>query len=185
MKKNKIISREFFDRPTLLVAEELLGKFLVRRMGGKSVAHMITEVEAYDGFNDKASHASRGRTARTEVMFGKPGVWYVYLVYGMYEMLNVVTREKDYPAAVLIRGVDSYGGPGKLTKALGVTRLQNGKPATRKTGLWIEDRGVTIPRSAMMRAHRIGVLYAGPVWSGKRWRFLVKQKKEKGSSHVR
>ncbi len=171
----KVLPRSFFDRPTLLVARELLGKYLVRRDEDGAVrAYMITEVEAYDGFRDKASHASRGQTVRNTPMFGHPGHWYVYFVYGMYEMLNVVTREKEYPAAVLIRGVDGYSGPGKLTRALRITRKQNALPATRKNGLWVEDRGVVISPRQITRTPRIGVAYAGPVWSAKRWRFVLR-----------
>src|SRR3989344_2790942 len=114
----KILPLKFFQRSALEVAPDLLGKYLV--LGNKRL--MITEVEAYDGHDDKASHASRGKTKRNEVMFEKGGVWYVYLCYGMYWMLNIVTGDKDYPSAVLIRAcrVESdselYAGPGKLTK---------------------------------------------------------------------
>ena len=134
---------------------------------------MITEVEVYDGHKDKASHASRGRTRRTETMFGHPGVWYVYLIYGMYEMLNIVTREKDYPAAILIRGVEGISGPGRLSKALHIGRTLNAFPADKRSGLWIEDRGVHIPTSRIMRTPRIGVSYAGEKWSAKLWRFIL------------
>jgi DNA-3-methyladenine glycosylase len=180
MKKQNILPEEFFDRPTPIVAEELLGKFLVRQVGDMETAVMITEVEVYDGFADKASHAFRVQTPRTAGMFSDPGVWYVYLVYGMYEMLNIVTREKNYPAAILIRGVEGYNGPGKLTKALDITRLQNGKRAVQKTKLWIEDREVVIAKKAIARTPRIGVAYAGPIWSGKQLRFILKSR----SSHL-
>jgi len=165
----KVLSKSFFDRPTLTVAEELLGKFLVR--DGK--AFMITEVEAYDGFQDKASHASRVETPRNNVMFGRAGVWYVYLVYGMHHMLSIVTREEKYPAAVLIRGVEGFNGPAKLTKALNIDRNMNEKPANKKIGLWIEDRGVEISKKQIQRTPSIGVDYAGEVWMKKKWRFIV------------
>ncbi|HTW96464.1 MAG TPA: DNA-3-methyladenine glycosylase, partial [Candidatus Methylomirabilis sp.] len=100
----KILKEKFFTRPTLLVARDLLGKFLVRKIGKKEVAVMITEVEAYDGPKDLASHASRGMTDRNAIMFGAGGYFYVYLCYGMYEMLNIVTGPKNYPAAILLRG---------------------------------------------------------------------------------
>jgi len=100
----KIISRDYFNRPTVDVARSLLGKFLVRRLRGKTIAVMISETEAYDGPRDLASHASRGKTPRTSVMFGPAGRFYVYFTYGMHWMLNVVTGPKEYPAAVLIRG---------------------------------------------------------------------------------
>ena len=122
---SKKLTREFYNRDTRIVAKDLLGKFLVRKIGGKEISVVITETEAYCGPNDLASHASRlrrpalhrglrqgggfggqahGRTPRTEVMFGKPGLIYVYLIYGMYHCLNIVTECEDYPAAVLIRG---------------------------------------------------------------------------------
>lgn len=101
----KILSQKFFNRPTLTVARELLGKFLVRRIGKKKTSAVIAEVEAYAGPKDEASHAFKGRTKRTELMFGKAGYWYVYLVYGMHYCLNIVTEKKDYPAAILIRAV--------------------------------------------------------------------------------
>lgn len=101
----KILGQNFFNRNTLVVAEDLIGKFLVRKIGKKEIAAMIIETEAYDGEHDKASHAHKGKTERTKVMFGPAGYLYVYLCYGMYWMLNVVTGEKDYPAAVLIRAV--------------------------------------------------------------------------------
>jgi DNA-3-methyladenine glycosylase len=104
---NRVLPQQFFNRPTLLVAQELLGKFLVCKKGSNIVSAMITEVEAYVGVEDKASHASRARTKRNEVMFGHAGYWYVYLIYGMHYCLNIVTEQKDYPAAILIRGVEN------------------------------------------------------------------------------
>jgi len=173
MTKKTIVQKEFFDRPVLDVAHDLLGKYLVRRKDGEERAYMITEVEAYDGPDDKACHASKGRTERTEVMFGEAGVWYVYLVYGMYDMLNVVTGEKEYPAAVLIRGVEGISGPGKITKRLGVTRSLNAKAAAPKSGLWIEDRGVAVPEKNIVCTPRIGVAYAKE-WAHKPYRFVLK-----------
>ena len=185
-KRRNILTREFFERDARLVARELLGKFLVRRhyslirtnkgivRWGKDIAVMITETEAYNGPEDRASHAHRGRTIRNEPMWGDAGVWYVYLCYGMHNMLNIVTGPREYPAAVLIRGVESANGPGKITKMLQIGSTLNNKKAARASGLWIEDRGVKIAPRAIMRAVRIGVSYAGPVWSKKRYRFLIK-----------
>src|SRR3989304_10562893 len=102
----KTLEKKFFVRPTLTVAKDLLGKYLTIRADGKIQRFMITEVEAYDGFKDKASHASRGKTERNTPMFGEAGVWYVYFTYGMHYMLNIVTGPQNYPAAVLIRGVE-------------------------------------------------------------------------------
>lgn len=183
----KILNKAFFNRATLKVARELLGKFLVV----KGKAYMITEVEAYDGPHDKASHAHKGKTARNEVMFGEAGYWYVYLVYGMYNMLNIVTGKKDYPAAVLIRGtrldstdksrqVEGVNGPGKLTKAFKIDKRFNKKKVERKTGLWIEDRGVKVKKSEIKRTPRIGVDYAGAC-AKKPYRFVLVKIRQKSS----
>lgn len=173
---HKILSTSFFDRPTLTVARELLGKFLVvRQEDGTEIAVMICETEAYDGPEDRASHAFRGKTKRTNVMFGAAGVWYIYLIYGMYWMLNIVTGPEAYPAAVLIRAVGDYTGPGKLTKALRIDKRFHEKPASRTTGLWIEDRGEQL-QYEIKQTPRIGVDYAGPHWSQKEYRFLLVKK---------
>ena len=171
----KILPKKFFERATFVVARDMLGKFLVRKNGRREVAYMITEVEGYDGHKDKASHAHRGQTPRNKVMFGKAGVWYVYFVYGMYDMLNMVTGSHGYPAAVLIRGLEGIYGPGRLTKKLGITRRLNGKHTTRASGLWIEDRGVQVRPKDVKKAPRIGVNYAGSVWSKKPYRLILKK----------
>lgn len=133
---------------------------------------MITEVEAYDGENDLACHAARGRTARTAVMYGPGGVWYVYLCYGMHEMLNLVVGPPDWPAAVLIRGVAGLAGPGRLTRALAIDRALNGRRAEPASGLHLEDHGIKVPRRLVQATPRIGVEYAGSVWAQKPWRFM-------------
>lgn len=168
-----LLEKEFFDRPVQTVALELLGKYLVRTHAGVSSAYLITEVEAYDGSEDLACHAAHGCTARTEVMFGEAGRWYVYMIYGMYEMLNIVTGPEEYPAAVLIRGVEGVSGPGRLTKALGITRALNTLPSVKASGLWIEDRGVVVSSEHILATPRIGVAYAGE-WAKKPWRFILK-----------
>lgn len=169
----KVLTQKFFERPTTKVARDLLGKYLVRSGERGELSCMITEVEAYDGFFDKASHASKGRTLRNEPMWNKAGVWYVYLIYGMYDMLNIVTREEGYPAAVLIRGATGISGPGKLTKQLAINRTLNNKTARKASGLWIEDRGMRVSRADTVVLPRIGVLYAGEKWAKKPWRFLL------------
>lgn len=166
----KVLSQKFFNRPTLKVAKELLGKYLVREINGKEIALQITEVEAYDGFEDKASHASRGKTLRNEVMFGPAGYFYVYFIYGVHWMLNVVTGEKDYPAAVLLREAGDISGPARLTKFLKIDKKLNGQKAGRQSGLWFEDRGIS--PNKVTRTPRIGVHYAGPVWSNRKYRFI-------------
>lgn len=176
-KMNKILDKNFFARDTKKVAKDLLGKFLVRKINNKEISLMITEVEVYDGFKDKASHAHKGKTKRTEVMFSHPGTIYVYLCYGMYFMLNIVTREKDYPAAILIRGVKNenlnLNGPGKLSKFLKINRNLNNKLVRKSSGLWFEDRGIKINNSKIKETPRIGVSYAGPIWSKKKLRFVL------------
>lgn len=152
-----------------------MGKYLVvRGEYDQEIALEINEVEAYDGFNDLASHAARGKTARNAPMFGEAGTIYVYFTYGMHFMLNIVTGPKDYPAAVLIRGVGGYNGPAKLTKALGINKSFNNKILGKKSGLWFEDRGVVVAKNKIKRTPRIGVASAGPIWSAKKYRFLLK-----------
>jgi DNA-3-methyladenine glycosylase len=160
---------------TAVVARSLLGKLLARKWpDGKISRHRITEVEAYHGEKDLACHASKGRTKRTDVMYQAGGVWYVYLCYGIHEMLNLVTGPADHPSAVLIRGVEGIVGPGRVTKRLAIDRALNGAPASRGSGLWLEDDGFVVPRGAVQVSPRIGVDYAGPVWSLKPWRFHFK-----------
>jgi len=168
----KVLGKAFFRRSAPEVAPDLIGKYLVREMNGAQEAYMITETEAYEGLDDRASHASRGRTKRTEVMFGPAGHWYVYLIYGMYQMLNVVTGDDGHPSAVLIRAVEGIDGPGRLTKRLSITRDFNTKKVSKVTGLWIEDRGVRIDPTHIKKTARIGVENAGPVWAKKEWRFV-------------
>ena len=157
-----ILQKDFYNRDTTAVAKELLGKYLVRKIGNRILAYSIIETEAYVGPNDKACHASRGFTKRTAVMFGPPGIAYIYLIYGMYYCLNIVTRESGYPAAVLIRALDhpEMTGPGRLTKFLNIT-------------LWIENRGVIVKKNAITATPRIGVGYAGE-WSKKPFRYIIK-----------
>lgn len=169
-----IEAKLFRNENTVAVARQLLGKLLVRRAGAEPVTRRrITEVEAYHGEGDLACHASRGRTPRTEVMFAPGGVWYVYLCYGIHELLNLVTGPEGHPAAVLIRGLEGVSGPGRLTRALSIDRRLNGAPASEASGLWLEDDGF-VPRPSQITATpRIGVDYAGPYWAAKKWRFVL------------
>lgn len=168
-----ILKKPFFARPTVQVAQDLIGKFVVAAHNGGEKVLMITEVEAYVGPDDLACHAARGKTSRTEVMFGPPGHFYVYFVYGMHWMLNIVTEREGYPAAVLIRGAGEILGPARLTKFLQIDRRYNGLAARPENGLWFEDRGfVTSPR-AIKKMPRIGVHYAGPLWAKKPYRFVL------------
>ena len=169
----KVLRKKFFERKAPIVARDLLGKYLVRQKGARVEAYILTEVEAYDGFRDRASHASRGQTPRNVIMFGDPGHLYVYFTYGMHWMLNVVTGKKGYPSAVLIRGVLGVTGPARLTKKLNINKHQNGLPISRRSGIWFEDRGVVTSSRRIIRTPRIGVDSAGKEWAGKKWRFVL------------
>ncbi|HEX4999616.1 MAG TPA: DNA-3-methyladenine glycosylase [Terriglobia bacterium] len=183
------LTREFYDRPTLDVARDLLGKTLVRRLGGRSLSGMIVETEAYIGPDDLACHASKGRTPRTATMFGPAGFAYVYMIYGFYFCLNTVTETEGYPAAVLIRAVeplenvalmrrmrknpprdiDIASGPGKLCMAMGIDKTLNGADLSGGS-LWVEDRNTAC--GPVLAAPRIGVDYAGE-YRLKPWRLFV------------
>ncbi|NQY32808.1 MAG: DNA-3-methyladenine glycosylase [Coraliomargarita sp.] len=169
----RVLNKTFFNRSTLEVAQDLLGKQLCRRLdSGKIIRARITETEAYDGFEDKASHAHKGATTRNVVMFGPPGRSYIYLCYGVHWLLNITTREKGYPAAVLLRGVEGVSGPGRLTKHFQLDSQFNNQLLTRVNGLWVEDDGFDVSSGAMKATPRVGVDYAGPEWSKMPWRFV-------------
>lgn len=183
----KILTQAYFNRPTVMVARSLVGKYLVQDKGAGTVAGKIIEVEAYVGTADKACHASKGRTARTEVLFGPPGMAYVYLIYGMYHMLNVVTEQVEFPAAVLIRAIEVEGrlidGPGKLCRELGIDRSLHQVDMTQGRSIWFEDQGARVARKSIGAFPRIGVDYAG-LWAKKPWRFrLVREDSRTDSSH--
>lgn len=162
----------FFDRPAEKVAHDLIGCRLNWKIGNRTDSRIITETEAYTGPDDLASHAARGRTKRNEPMFGSPGTFYVYFVYGMHWMLNVVTGPVGYPAAVLIRAVEGIVGPGRLTKALRINGDLNGKAANRETGVWFSE-GKRPSRKQIIWSPRIGIDYAGKEWSSKPYRFTL------------
>lgn len=170
-----MLKPDFFNRPVTEVAPDLLGAHLVVQTSAGAQRSRITEVEAYDGTEDKACHASRGRTPRTEVMFGDPGVLYIYLVYGMYTMLNVVTGERDYPAAVLVRGTEAISGPGRLTRDFQIERSLNALPAAPESGVWFEQSGTSVCSDEIQKTPRIGVAYAGG-WADAKYRFVWKKK---------
>lgn len=189
MPRKTVLGRDFFDRPTPLVARELLGKWLCRRLTaeelaaavvpdasaalprGKTLRRRICETEAYDGPEDKACHAYKGKTPRNAVMFGLAGHWYVYLCYGMHWMLNAVTGAEEYPAAVLLRGCSGHVGPGRLTKALAIERAHDRTKIARPSGLWVEDDGFIVPDEVVSTGPRIGIGYAGEEWMNKPYRF--------------
>ncbi len=171
--KRKILPKSFFEEKTLTVAKDLIGCFLVRKIDGKDLRFMITETEAYIGPHDLACHSSKGRTPRCEVMFGSAGIIYIYFIYGMHFMLNIVTEKVDYPSAVLIRGISGISGPGRITKKLEINKNLNGKSLGKKTGLWIEEKNIAF-KGKIIRTPRIGVDYSGPIWKEKKYRFLLK-----------
>lgn len=169
-----VLGKAFFDRPTPSVAKGLIGKRLCRRLEkGKIIRAVICETEAYDGFEDRASHAHKGVTPRNVIMFGPPGHAYIYLCYGVHWLLNITTREKGYPAAVLIRGTEEAEGPGRVTKYFQIDRAFNGLLLTRTRGLWIEDPAIEVHPEKITATPRIGIDYAGTEWSAVPWRFVV------------
>jgi len=166
------LTKEFFLRDVLEVAPDLLGKYLVINQKTSGITrYLITEVEAYRGEEDKACHASKGRTKRTEIMYHEGGKIYVYLVYGMYWMLNIVTGEKDNPQAVLIRGVKNFQGPGKLSRKFKINGSFYGEDLSDSNRIWIEN---SYKKSDFYTAPRIGINYAGDEWKNKSWRFVLK-----------
>ncbi|MBX3735214.1 MAG: DNA-3-methyladenine glycosylase [Candidatus Didemnitutus sp.] len=170
----RVISPEKWQgRGTVGLARALLGKVLVRTTAAGREERVIVETEAYVGERDLACHASKGRTPRTQVMFGSGGVWYVYLCYGIHEMLNLVTGPAGFPAAILIRGVSGAIGPGRVTKQLRIDRALNAAPAAPSSGLHLEDHGIVIPPGKIVRGPRVGIDYAGPIWAAKPWRFRL------------
>ena len=190
------LDQDFFTQPTLTVARSLLGQRLVREFEGQRLSGLIVETEAYVGPNDSASHASRGRTPRTEVMFGPPGRTYVYLVYGMHYLLNVVTEQEDFPAAVLIRAVapvegiemmqanrrlgnqanasNLTNGPAKLCQALRIDKSLNNWDVTLGQKLWLEPND-PIPEIGIASGPRIGINYAQLKDRIAPWRFWVEE----------
>ncbi|NOJ85273.1 DNA-3-methyladenine glycosylase [Myxococcus xanthus] len=175
----------FYARPALVVARELLGALLAVEEGGRRRVGRIVETEAYIGEHDLACHAAKGLTPRTEVMFGPAGVAYVYLIYGMHHCFNVVTDAAGVGAAVLVRAVEPVeglppgvrtDGPGRLCKALGLTRAHN-RRGLCTPALHLRP-GTPVPESAVSRGPRIGVDYAG-TWAAEPFRLWVRD-----SQHV-
>ena len=158
---------DFFHRPCLEVARDLVGKVLVY----EGQVLRISETEAYCGEEDTACHAHKGRTKRTEVMYAQAGTVYIYLCYGMHWMLNIVTGEKDKPEAVLIRACLEAPGPGRLTKKLGITGALNGSSVVDSPDLWIGDDGFTCE---VVTDKRVGIGYAAQEDQDRLWRFKIR-----------
>ena len=188
-----ILKHDFYARDTRVVARELLGKKLVRKYKGHLLSGLIYETEAYLGASDSACHAFRGKTARNAVMFGRAGVAYVYFVYGMHYLLNVVTEKEENPCAVLIRalvpfdgikhmqrhrgatGKDLTNGPAKLCQALAVDKALNGWDLTTGQKLWVEEQ-MSLPRRFIETGPRIGIDYARPADKRAALRFRIEEK---------
>jgi DNA-3-methyladenine glycosylase len=189
----KRLRRNFFARETQLVAHELVGKLVIRMWKNQKIIGRITEVESYVGENDLASHAARGRTLRTELMFGPAGYAYIYLIYGMYDCFNIVTDKTNVPAAVLLRALEPLEGieymmsrrhvtderllttgPGKLTQALAITRQLNGEDLVTSQRLFIADDGLRVTDADIATSPRIGVDYAGAS-ALLPWRYFLKR----------
>ena len=159
---------EFYHRPCLEVARDLVGKVLVHN----EQRLRISETESYCGENDTACHAHKGRTKRTEVLYADAGTIYVYLCYGVHWLLNIITGDVDDPQGVLIRACVDAEGPGKLTKKLGITGELNRKSAVDSPALWIEDDGF---RCDIELDKRVGIGYASQEDQDKLWRFKLKK----------
>jgi DNA-3-methyladenine glycosylase len=186
-----ILDREFYNRPTLEVARDLLGKKLIRRIGGKELSGIIIETEAYCGKKDSACHAHRGQTLRNAVMFGPPGCAYVYFTYGMHYLLNLVTEDEGNPCAVLLRAIEPLlgltemrvrrkrhgkeltNGPAKLCQALAIDKSFNGWDLTKGSQLWLENYQI-VESQAILSKPRIGIDYARKEDRESLWRFLIK-----------
>ena len=169
----KKLGSEFYCQDAIIVAEKLLGKILVRSGDdGTETRYRITETEAYLGEEDKACHASKGRTPRTEIMYSEGGKVYVYLIYGMYWMLNVVTGPETHPQAVLIRGINNIIGSGKVGRELKMNKSFYGEDLLNSDRIWIEDVHEV---QNFETAPRIGIDYAGDEWKNKPWRFILKE----------
>ena len=159
------------------MAPSLLGKLLCRRIcdesGERVIKLRITETECYFGEDDTACHAHKGKTERTKVMYHSGGVAYVYLCYGIHSLLNIVSGADGFPEAVLIRGVEGYSGPGKLTKALSIDRSLNGEDLINSERLWIEDDGYICN---YYTTPRIGIDYSTEEYRRIHWRYVLEKK---------
>jgi DNA-3-methyladenine glycosylase len=163
------LTEEFYSQSAIELAPILLGKFLCRKIGDDIFKYRITETECYIGEDDTACHAHKGKTERTKIMYEQGGKAYIYLCYGIHNLLNIVTGQRDFPEAVLIRGIEGFNGPGKLTKALKIDRSLNGKNLITSQKLWIEDDNF-IPNYKTTK--RVGIDYATEEYKNKFWRFI-------------
>lgn len=198
-----VLQQEFYARPTLTVARELLGQRLVRELDGQRLSGLIVETEAYSGPDDSASHAyAKRNSGRARVMFGPPGRTYVYFIYGMHFMLNIVTEAEGFPAAVLIRAIEPQegdetmlanrliaprpltslsrsltnltNGPAKVCQALQIDQKLNNWDVTQGRKLWLEAAPAA-PADAITAGPRVGIDYAQPEDRAAPWRFWLRE----------
>lgn len=186
------LRRDFFDRPALEVARDLLGKTLVRIESGHAISGSIVETEAYRGEEDLGCHCRAGRTLRTAVMYGPPGFVYVYFTYGMHWMLNFVVEKEGYPAAILIRAIEPLAGleiiaarrgeqpqqlwtngPGKLCQALNIDKRFNGADLCSEGALLYVEDGEPVPETSVTTGPRVGLNNVPEPWKSIPWRFRV------------
>ena len=186
------LPESFYARDTVEVARDLIGKYLVRREGTAQLSGIILETEAYRGEEDLACHCRAGRTPRTEVMYGPAGRAYVYFIYGMYWLLNIVTESDAKPGAVLVRAIDPLegleliearrgrqprakwtNGPGKLTRALNIDGKLNGSDICQPDAELFVAQGLDVPPGIIQAGPRIGLDSVPEPWKSKAWRFVV------------
>lgn len=165
----RITDRNFFTQDGYILAQQLIGKYICRCIDGEIIRRQITETECYLGTEDTACHAHKGKTPRTQIMWRQGGVCYVYLCYGIHNMLNFISGEENSPQGVLIRGIKDFDGPGKLTKALRIDRSLNGEDLLASDRIWLET-GDSLPYVA---APRIGIGYASEKDQQALWRFVA------------
>lgn len=171
---NKILTNDFYEQDVLKVAPNLIGKILVRKLStGEIVRCKITETEAYRGEEDTACHARFGKTNRTKILYESGGHIYIYLCYGIHYLFNIVTGKKNQPQAVLIRGVEGFNGPGKLTKHLEINKTLNEYDICNSSEIWIEDDGKSYE---YIQTKRVGIDYATEPYKSINWRYVIKIK---------
>lgn len=166
----KRLDKKFYETDAIKLAPLLLGKLLVRNELGVIKKYRITETECYYGEEDTACHAKAGRTKRTSVLYEQGGVAYVYLCYGIHYLFNIVAGDKDYPQGVLIRGVEGYSGPARVTKALNINKDFYGEDLSTSNRIWVEDDGYVV---SYKTSKRVGIDYATEPYKSIEWRFIL------------
>ena len=168
----KHLDKNFFEQDAYTVAQQLIGKWICRNIDGQIFKFQINETECYVGDGDTACHASKGMTPRTKVMWQSGGVCYVYLCYGMHNMLNFITGKENHPEGVLIRGVVGAIGPGRATKAMQIDKSLYGESLLTKEKIWVEDDRKEYTFTA---GKRVGIGYASQEDQDRLWRFILNE----------